>query len=434
MPNNRHLIINDELVRPQQLLDRGWPIPGLGGKHRVDQGWCAVITVGGAYEETLEPGFYDISKYPRQDVQAIHVDKRLKQLTVATTREFTIARPFPVEIDLTLSVEYRVSDPRRVAVEIESPLTSLYDRALQAIRSAVVHVDYEEFRTQGERLAQITLDRLKAMRLPDILGIEIVNVLVTTIKGAGEVAKRIQHEWETLRDWQLNAHMVQNSQITPQWMAVNAPELYQQLMTGNKELMMTLIDKGLMGPQGFLNQPANSTDFPNFTALRNMLAPGMEIPQSNQGFTPYGHSQPSAPQQSSQFPQSLPPDHSQSKLQPQQPADPLLRIREEVDYLGKMPNTVVGAEACLGDDNLPDGSHNIIVEFKRHGVTAMTLIVHCSAKFPNSAPEATLFFTNLDETKREDAQGQPFQAGIMRRWTPTNYIVEIAREVREFYG
>ncbi|MAU09039.1 MAG: hypothetical protein CL607_04395 [Anaerolineaceae bacterium] len=433
MPNNRHLIIDEELVRPQQLLDRGWPIPGLGGKHRVDQGWCAVITVGGAYEETLEPGFYDISKYPRQDVQAIHVDKRLKQLTVATTREFTIARPFPVEVDLTLSVEYRVSDPRRVAVEIESPLTSLYDRVLQAVRGAVVHVDYEEFRTQGERLAQITLDRLKAMRLPDVLGIDIFNVLVTTIKGAGEVAKRIQHEWETLRDWQMNAHMVQNSQITPQWMAVNAPELYQQLMANNHEVRMALIDMGLLGPQGFLNQPANASGTFDVQSFMNTLPPGMTSPQG-QVFSPYGQNQPSFQQQPPQLQQPAQTQHTHGVAQPQQSTDPLARIREEVEYLKKLSNVVVKAEACEGEDGLPDGTYILTVQLKRTADTPVVLVIYCPEGFPDTAPEASVFFSDDEAVLNDPSQGKPFQSGVMRRWAPSNYIVEIAREVREFYG
>ena len=45
-----------------------------------------------------------------------------------------------------------------------------------------MYATIDEIRTQGEGIARATLQRLQAMQLPKTLGVEIFNVLVTTIK------------------------------------------------------------------------------------------------------------------------------------------------------------------------------------------------------------------------------------------------------------
>jgi len=130
MANNRYLISDLDIVRPAQLLDKGIPLPGLHGRYVVEEGWRAVITEGGAFKEILKPGHHFLNKYNFwRDVKAIEVDTRIQTLNVSTSGEFTIAQPIPVGIDLDLAVEYRVSDPRRVALEVKTPLTSLVSGA-----------------------------------------------------------------------------------------------------------------------------------------------------------------------------------------------------------------------------------------------------------------------------------------------------------------
>ena len=151
MANNRHLISDFDIMRPAQLLDKGLPLPGLSGRYVVDEGWVAVVTEGGGFKEILKPGTHFLNKYRFwRDVKATAIDTRIQTLSISTTREFTIAQPVPVEINLDLSVEYRVADPRRVTLEVKTPLTSLYDRVVQAVRGAVAYATIEEIRTQGE--------------------------------------------------------------------------------------------------------------------------------------------------------------------------------------------------------------------------------------------------------------------------------------------
>jgi len=57
MIDNRHTIDDTDLVRPEQLLDQGIPLPLLSGKYEVREGYCAVVTEGGVFKEILNSGF-----------------------------------------------------------------------------------------------------------------------------------------------------------------------------------------------------------------------------------------------------------------------------------------------------------------------------------------------------------------------------------------
>ena len=279
MSNNRHLINDFDIVRPAQLLDKGLPLPGLSGRYVVEEGWCAVITEGGAFKEILKPGTHFLNKYRMfRDLKAIAVDLRIQPLHISTQHEFTISQPVPVEINLDLAVEYRVSDPRRVALEVKTPLTSLFDRVIQAVRGAVVYATVDEVRTQGEGIARTTLQSLQAMQLPKVVGIEVLNVLVTSIKatdaGTDVLAQQTMKEYTTVRDWQVDSMMIQQSQMTPEWLMVHRPEIYQQLIAGNLEVLKEMIDKGLLDPAGFLNQPTGATPVDPLKLMSSFI-PGM---------------------------------------------------------------------------------------------------------------------------------------------------------------
>jgi len=272
MSNNRHLISDSEIVRPPLVLEKGLPLPFMSNKYEIDEGWVAVMSVGGAYAETLQAGTHFLAKYPfARGLKAIQVNTRLNHLTVSTLREFTIAQPVPVEINLDVSVEYRVVDARRVALEINHPLTSLYDRVLQAMRGAVVDANVDEIRRQGEGIAMTTLRRLNAMRLPDTLGVEVLNVLVTSIKATdagNDALARLQFDHlQKVEAWKLDSFMTQNSRVTEEWMIIHRPEIYREIKAGNFALLKEMIDKGLLAPEAFLNERANSTPAPHASRL-----------------------------------------------------------------------------------------------------------------------------------------------------------------------
>lgn len=409
MSTNRQLLNDFDIIRPQQLLDKGLPLPFLSGKYVVDEGWCAVITEGGAFKEILDPGTHFLSKYHFfRDVKATAINIKLNTLTVSTTREFTIQKPVPVEINLDVAVEYQVRDARRVATEITTPLTSLYDRVLQAIRSAVVYATVDEIRTQGEGIAQASLQRLQAMQLPKVIGIEVFNVLVTTIKatdtGTDVLASQQMGEFTRIRDWQLDNAIVQGTRITPEWLLINRPELYAQLASGNLEVMKELIDKGLLDPASFLNQ---TSGMPNIdpSKLLGVFNNSMLTPSANNGT----QASPNLP---------LIPDRGSATK------DINTRIREDIGYLKSLPGAQVESKPGQDSDGIPDGSFDIRVNMPRASGGTLVLYINCSKGFPVEPPSIDV------EVDNEDAS---FQSAVLRRWSG-QYLVEIAREAKQYYG
>jgi regulator of protease activity HflC (stomatin/prohibitin superfamily) len=423
MPNNRHMINDFDIVRPAQLLEKGLPIPGLSGRYVVDEGWCAVITEGGMFREVLTPGHHLLSKYSFwRDVKAIAIDVRLQPLKITTKGEMSIQRPYPVKIDLDLAVEYRVSDPRRVALEVKTPLTSLYDRVIQAVRSVLAYASHEDIRNQGETIASSTLQRLQAMQLPSVLGIEVFNVLipmiVSTDVGNDAIAASYQHEYDAvkqqqikeyqrLRDWQLESKITQESQVTWEWLLMHRPEVAQQLISTHGMLAKEMIDKGLLDPAGFLNQPAATSSQINPTNLLGGLgAFGGALP----GGTGFGQPQlPSQPQIAGHLPGG---------------GDIHARIREEVGYLEKLPGAKIDTKAGTDSRSIPDGSYDLRIMLPRSSGGNIALYVTCMAGYPQTPPVVEIEI---------DDQPTAFQSAILRRWTG-QYIVEIAREVKQYFG
>jgi hypothetical protein len=296
-------------------------------------------------------------------------------------------------------------------MEITSPLTSLYDRVIQAVREVVVNSTIDEIRKQGEGIARYTLQRLQGMQLPKAIGIEIFNVLVTSIKatdaGSDMLAQQQMKEFTTLRDWQLDSMMTQQSRITPEWLMIHRPEVYAQLMTGNQALLKEMIDKGLLDPAGFLNQTTGAPPL-DVTKLIGTF-PGMGPSAAGLGAPP-GLPQPQLPAQATSGSGAAIDIHA--------------RMREEVSYLEKLPGAKIQAKPGSDTIGIPDGSYDVKIDVPRTSGGLITLFVTCPVGYPQKAPE-------LDVDV--DGQQTPFQSAIMRRWTG-QYLVEIAREVKQFFG
>lgn len=387
MTNNRYLIDNFEIVRPPVLLDKGLPLPGLSGKYVVEEGCVAVITVGGNYKEILNPGTHSLRRYSMwREVRAINVDMRMHTLTVSTSREFTIDQPVQVQIDLDLAVEYRVCDPRKVALELQTPLINLYDRVLQAVRDVIVRATRDEIRTRGENLARTTLQRLQEMQLSKQIGIEVLNVLVTTIKvldTAGDVIATQQlKEFETIRDWQTDSAITQNSQLTWEWLVRSRPEIAQQLIAIYGEMAREMIDKGWLDPARFLNQPVGK----NTSELPGAATPGATIIGSN---------------------------------------DIHARMSEEIRLLKNLPGAKVEARPVTNEDGIPNGSYNVRVQIPRNSGGVLTFYFACLKEYPQQAP---VLEVEVDE------QPTPYQSEVLSRWSGHQYLVEIVRDLQHRFG
>lgn len=407
MSTNRALINDFDVIRPQQLLDKGLPLPFLSGRYVVDEGWCAVITEGGAFKEILGPGTHFLEKYHFfRDVKATAINTKINTMTISTIREFMIQKPVPIEINLDVAVEYQVKDARRIATEITTPLTSLYDRVIQAIRSAVVYATVDEIRTQGEGISQSVMQRLQAMQVSKVIGMDIFNVMVTSIKatdtGNDVLAQQQMSEFTRVRDWQLDNAIVQGTQITPQWMMINRPEIYAQLMAGNFQVVKELIDKGLLDPAAFLNQPNGAAGFDPSNVLGGFMNPMLTGSQfgGNQN-APLLTDQGSAPKK-----------------------DINSRIREEISYFKNLAGASVENKPGQDDDGVPDGSFDIRLTMPRASGGTIAVYFTCPNGYPTTPP---VIDVEIDEADT------PFQSAVLRRWSG-QYLVEIAREVKQYFG
>lgn len=397
MANNRDLIDNSDILLPEQALERGWSLPGFRNRFLVQDGWQAIILEGGIYKETLDSGEHFLDRYAaRRDLRAILVDTRLQPLNIETSREFTIDKPVSVQIDLALSVEYRVCDARRVALEVKTPLTNLFDRVIQAVRNIIGYVTYDEVRRNGEEIAALTLQRLQAMQLPRVLGIEVYNVFVTRIRAldaAGDViAGRGLKEYETIRDAQVDQALTQGTSVTWEWLLRHRPEIAQQMIANHGMLAKELVEKGLINPTAaVLNQPLGAP--PDPTHLLGSVYPA-------------GGSQP-----------------AQHPILPASSQDIHARMREEVNYLTNgFPNANVQTKPGTDQQGIPDGSYDLRVQVSRVSGGTIDIYITCPASYPQSPPVA------IDVEVND--QPVSFQSSILSRWH-RNYLVEIVREVMQ---
>lgn len=412
MSNNRHLINNLQIMRPTQLLDKGLPLPFFEGKYLVEPGWCAVISVGGAFQEILQSGTHFLGQYHMfREVHATQIDLRRQSMTVSTTREFSIAQPIPVEVNLDLQIEYQVVDARRVATEITTPLTSLFDRVIQAVRGSIANAHIDEIRKQGEGIGRATFQKLQAMQLGSDLGLEVKNVLVTSIKatdaGQDALAGLQMKEFTKIHDWQIENTLIAQTQLSPQWFLINRPEIYAQIIAGNTEVIKELIDKGLMDPAAFASLPAlGSGSIPYTTVLPGLgmssLSPGGQ--QNTYGV----------------------PDQKTSPQLPAGSGNVHSRIEEEIRMLERnIPGIKIKASPGQNEQGILDGSYGLAIRVPRNSGGNIDIRLSFLKSYPQTPPDYLEVIVNEEMC--------PFESSVLRHWSG-QYILEIVREVKQYFG
>ena len=383
MNTNRDRIDNTIIKQPAVALERGL-LPGFQGMYVVDQGWIAVVTEGGSYKETLQPGHHSLGHYKyNRDIKMTNVNTKLQTLAVVTNGEFKIQQsvagqlPLALDIDLGLSVEYQVSDPLRVAMEIERPVTALFDRVIQATRDAVAFLSINEVRTGGASIARTIQQNLQGMLLPKTIGIEVFGVFIT------------------------DAYMTQNSQVTWEWLLINRPEVAQMYIAQYGELAKSMIDKGMLNTAEFLTgPPGSSPTAAGSGAMSNLLGgmPGM----------------PGAPGSAPQLPAGG-------------PAAPTLldRMKEERGYLEKLPGARVELRGGVDRSNTPDGSYVMRLEVPRTSGGQLEIIFFCPPGYPKEKPSVDVLV---------NGQPTPFQSAALNGWRGVEYLTEVARDIRQRLG
>ena len=431
MSDNRDYIDESSLVRVEQLLDKGIPIFFLAGKYQVKEGFCAVLTEGGVYRETLGPGFYYLNKYKFfRDLRATIVDLRTKSLSIETKRKYQIRYPIPIQIDLDLSVEYKVTDPRIVALEYEEPLKALFDRVNQAIDPIMSVATHDEVLSRRNEFAQRILRSVQSEQYGRSLGIEVKNIIVTHLKaldaGKDAIGQRQAAEMNRIRDAQIEAYILQNSPMDMRIMLLQAsPD--QRI-----ELLKEIADQGYLSSEGMtLYAPSNMSGQSGNQALMGLLGGGNfgGVPGQYPGQNQYGGG---FGQQGGMGGMGGMPGQYQGSA-PQLPGGTVgigqqpggqNRMVTEVNYLKTLPGADVQIKTGKDSNGLPTGDTHIMVTLPKVSGGTITCYFCCDSNFPNTPP----FFS-----VEVDGFDYPFESATMRTWRG-NYLIEIVREVLSGVG
>lgn len=412
MSTNRERVDNTIIKQPAVMLERGM-LPGFHGKYVVDEGWFAIITEGGAYRETLKPGHYSLGRFRSgRDLKATNVNMRIQTLAIITNREFKIQQgilgqmPIIIDVDLSLSVEYQVSDPLRVAMEIERPVTALFDRVIQASRDAVSYLSINEIRTGGAAIGRTIHQNLQGMQLPKTIGMEVFSVFVTSVQatdsGEDALAQMALAGYKEIDDWQRSAYMTQNSQVTWEWLLINQPQIAQQYIAQYGDLAKTMLEKGMLNPAGFLNAPPGSSPSNAAPNIPNILGGFPGLPGQP------GTSQAQLPAGASHIANDI---HS--------------RMRDERQFLEKVDGAKVEMKTGMDSHQTPDGTYLVHMEVPRISGGTIDIFFDCSTRYPAEKPDVTV-----------TVNGQPsqFQSATLRGWRGGEYLVEVVREIRTYFG
>lgn len=225
MPNNKQEILNrgedrvvvtdsisknqgDAVLSLQGALVKG-PIKidrGLFSRFRVYEGTEAVVVLDGQYHETVRPGGHFTMAFPiLRRLEQYVVDIRDRALDVHVWDDLRIAYrttdnvEMAIPISLRIIVGYRVVDSATIALKVQSPLGTLYDYVLEAMRMVVARTRYEDFQ-YGTHAGQLILQNLTQRGLDSYLGIQPINVQVAEIGGAEAIDSSTLDDYTALRD------------------------------------------------------------------------------------------------------------------------------------------------------------------------------------------------------------------------------------------
>lgn len=399
MPNNRYTISDTEIVRPAEPLSQGLPILGFAGSYEVMEGWQAIITENGEFRTILGPGRHSLRDFSFwSNVKAIAVDTRRRTLAISSKGDFTISKPVPVQVDLEMSVEYQIVAPQRVALEIERPLTGLFDRALTVAKDVIARLTVDETRTQAIAIGEAILHSLHRLHLNQVLGLDVSSVLITRIAPQateGDVLAGVDlTDYTAVRDWQRDSAMLQNTRVTWQWLLMHRPEVAQQLIAQHGDMAKLMFEKTGDPASAYLNAPVGSSPLSMGGGIPNLVPPGL-----------FAGSQQPPLGSTSQAPQIASPQYLQE------------RLREEEKQL----ESISGLKVRTKPGKMA-GSYDLHLQFKSSAGKTVDIYMVCPANYPHEPPISI----EVDLDKQPIA----FRSQVAGSWHSTRYLIEIVREVQ----
>lgn len=412
MTTNKDSVVETELVwGPEKIVG-----PKLTRKLRVDEGTNAVVTLDGLYRETLPPGGHVFAQYPLfRQCKVYYVDVKDRQVTVETKDELIVTEPAPVPIDLSIVVTYRVVEPRIVALEVSSPISALFDYAVEAMRDAVKRSKFEDLLVGGQ-VASLIYRHLQSRELDRYLGIQVLNVQIASVAADERVRGLLVEESIGLREEQaltdrkmhvarrdlqiemekaLNQGRVADAmRLTPEYVYLTNPEMFEMLY-GNRRVTDELRLQGLieLARSGMIDVSALLGDSADFAqALGKMLTGRQTIDQPVPSL-------PSGP--------TLP--------------EVMVSARErlEQEYLSLKEK---GFQVSLRQDV---GVYYVVIALRDAEDSTLDIYFACTEHYPEEKPT---LFVELDGVQQE------FDSVTIRNWDYQSTLGQVVREVLTFYA
>lgn len=233
----------------------------LGGLFIVNPAEEAVILRFGKYSTVMQPGLHWIARFIDKkylvDVRKIYSfslegdfltksseqNDLQNQYTVESTKKLTSADQSKNLVNVELTVQYRISDPRRYLFNVVDPDGTIKSVAAGALSDMVGQMKLDEVLTTGrENLSSGVMERIKSVLAPYNIGLEVVAVTLRKVQAPNQVREAFN---DVNRADQDKATYIQQAQayaskVVPLAQGVAARTLadanaYQQKVTLNAE-------------------------------------------------------------------------------------------------------------------------------------------------------------------------------------------------------
>ena len=410
MATNKESIVETELVWGPEVITG----PKFTKKLRVDEGTNAVITLDGAYRETLPPGGHMLAQFPLFRQCKIHyVDVKDRQLTVESQAELIIQEPAPVPVDLSVVVTYRVIEPRIVALEVSRPIATLFDYTVEAMRDAVKRSKFEDFLVGGNA-ASLIYRHLMGRDLDHYLGIKVLNVQIASLRGDERVRGLIveegigvreehaisdrqfhvaRREMEIQMEQALNQGKIAEAmRLTPEFVYLTNPQMFEMLY-GNRRVNDELRLQGLieLARAGMIDVSAITGSSGDFAQALGRMLTGKPVSGQVPGL-PGGAIAPGE----------------------------LISTRErlEQEYLALKEK---GFQVTLRQDV---GVYYLVVALRDGAGHTLNIYFACTEHYPEEAPS---LFVELDGVQ------QKFDSVTIRNWTYQNTLSQVVHDALTFF-
>jgi|GEM_PF-808903 len=158
----------------------------------IPEGRAVVLLKNGRFERLLPPGRQGLFRWPLQMHEVRVVDTTVRNLTVKAQNEF-ITRD-QRRVDVSLNLQYHVTDPVKVAIELKQPITSLVQSVKNLLGQAIGSYELHGLIQQGRQIIQDWIMQ-RSPQVEQQLGIQITAAQVDELKLPDEVMQALDQPY-----------------------------------------------------------------------------------------------------------------------------------------------------------------------------------------------------------------------------------------------